>query len=66
MGSKLRTIWQAATRRERILMAASVAYLLWPMDLLPEALLGLIGLTDDAAALGLLLALVRRIRQRSQ
>ena len=64
MGSKLQRIWQAATRRERILMAASVAYLLWPLDLLPEALLGLIGLTDDVAALGLLLALVRRIRQR--
>jgi uncharacterized membrane protein YkvA (DUF1232 family) len=45
-------------------MAASVAYLLWPMDFLPEGLLGLIGLTDDVAALGLLVALVRRIRQR--
>lgn len=31
-----------------------VAYFLMPFDLLPESLLGIFGLVDDAAALGLL------------
>lgn len=36
--------------------AAALAYLLSPLDLVPEALFGIVGLVDDAAVL-LLLAL---------
>jgi uncharacterized membrane protein YkvA (DUF1232 family) len=57
-------LWRAATGREKLMMALCVAYILWPADLVPEALFGLLGLTDDLAALGVLLAMARRIGQR--
>jgi uncharacterized membrane protein YkvA (DUF1232 family) len=60
----LRWIWQGATRKERLVLVLALVYLISPFDVLPEALLGPIGLTDDLAALGVLLSLVRRIRLR--
>jgi uncharacterized membrane protein YkvA (DUF1232 family) len=60
----LRRIWQGATRKERLVLVLALVYLISPFDVLPEALLGPIGLTDDLAALGVLLSLVRRIRLR--
>src|SRR5690348_13196769 len=39
--------------KARLLLAA--AYVISPVDLLPEALMGVIGLTDDAGALALVL-----------
>jgi uncharacterized membrane protein YkvA (DUF1232 family) len=64
----LRRIWRGATRKERLVLVLALVlalvYLISPFDVLPEALLGPIGLTDDLAALGVLLSLVRRIRLR--
>lgn len=60
----IRQIWQRATGRERFLILACLAYVLWPLDLIPESLFGLVGLTDDLAAIGVLLSVVNRIRQR--
>jgi uncharacterized membrane protein YkvA (DUF1232 family) len=60
----LRWIWQGATRKERLVLVLALVYLISPFDVLPEALLGPIGLTDDLAALGVLLSLARRIRLR--
>jgi uncharacterized membrane protein YkvA (DUF1232 family) len=60
----LRRIWQGATRKERLVLVLALVYLISPFDVLPEALLGPIGLTDDLAALGVLLSLARRIRLR--
>ena len=57
-------IWRAATMGERLVMVLSLAYILWPFDLVPEAIFGLVGLTDDLAALGVLLAIARRARLR--
>ena len=39
-------------------IAAILIYLFSPIDLLPEALLGLFGLTDDVAAVCLLIKLL--------
>jgi len=60
----LRRIWQGATGRERLLLGLSAAYLLWPFDVVPEALFGLVGLTDDLVALGVLVSLARRVLER--
>jgi uncharacterized membrane protein YkvA (DUF1232 family) len=57
-------IWQQATRRERLLLGAAALYLLWPFDVFPEGLFGLVGLTDDVVALGVLLSLARRVLGR--
>jgi uncharacterized membrane protein YkvA (DUF1232 family) len=59
----IRRLWQAATARERLLMLACLAYVAWPFDVIPD-LFGLVGLTDDLAALGVLWTLVKRIRPR--
>lgn len=40
---------------------ASILYILSPIDLLPEAILGPIGLIDDAAVLGVAFVLVSNI-----
>ncbi len=37
----------------KLLMVASIVYLLLPVDMLPEAALGLAGLLDDLAIMGL-------------
>jgi uncharacterized membrane protein YkvA (DUF1232 family) len=60
----IRRVWRAATTRERAVLLACLAYLAWPLDVIPEGLFGLVGLTDDLAALGVLWTLVRRIRLR--
>ena len=60
----IRGVWQAATTRERLVLLACLAYVAWPFDVIPESLFGLVGLTDDLAALGVLWTLVRQIRQR--
>jgi len=62
--ARLREVWGAATTGERLLLAAGFAYLVWPLDFVPEALFGLVGLTDDLAALALLGSLYGRIRKR--
>jgi uncharacterized membrane protein YkvA (DUF1232 family) len=57
-------LWRGATGRERLLLGLSAAYLLWPFDVVPEALFGLVGLTDDLVALGILVSLARRVLGR--
>jgi uncharacterized membrane protein YkvA (DUF1232 family) len=60
----VRRIWTGASRGERLVLLAALAYLLWPLDVVPEALFGLLGLTDDLAAAGVLLAVARRALRR--
>ncbi|NTV47445.1 MAG: DUF1232 domain-containing protein [Chlorobiales bacterium] len=62
----IRNTWQAATTGERAILISSLAYLLWPFDIFPEAVFGVFGLTDDIAALGLLVSKIRQIRARLQ
>lgn len=62
----IRNTWQAATLGERALLVGSLAYLLWPFDLIPEAMFGALGLTDDLAAVALLVTKIRQIRARLQ
>ncbi|MDN4476430.1 DUF1232 domain-containing protein [Demequina sp. SYSU T00192] len=44
--------------------AGAVLYTLWPLDLIPELVLGPLGLVDDAGLWGILIVLVTREKQR--
>ena len=44
--------------------AGALLYGLWPVDLIPELVLGPLGLVDDAGVWGILLVLVTREKQR--
>ncbi|ACF14069.1 hypothetical protein Ctha_1611 [Chloroherpeton thalassium ATCC 35110] len=60
----IKLIWRAATKSERVLLVVCILYILWPLDLFPEAVFGFFGLIDDAAALATLVAVIKRIRSR--
>ncbi|WP_211204015.1 DUF1232 domain-containing protein [Chloroherpeton thalassium] len=47
-----------------MLLVVCILYILWPLDLFPEAVFGFFGLIDDAAALATLVAVIKRIRSR--
>ena len=57
-------IWRGASSGERLILGLLAAYFLWPFDVVPEALFGLVGLTDDLVALGVLVSMARRILGR--
>ncbi|WP_062293106.1 DUF1232 domain-containing protein [Demequina phytophila] len=44
--------------------AGAVVYTLWPIDAIPELVLGPLGLLDDAGLWGILLVLLTREKQR--
>ncbi len=52
----LRGDYPQLTRGHLALLAAAVAYVVSPIDLLPEGLLGVFGLADDTVVLGWLVA----------
>jgi len=45
-----RAFWQAATTRDKLVMILGIIYVVSPVDLLPEAILGPFGLLDDGGA----------------
>ncbi|NTW50423.1 MAG: DUF1232 domain-containing protein [Chlorobiales bacterium] len=62
----IRDTWRAATLGERAILVSCLTYLVWPFDLFPEALFGVLGLTDDFAAVAILVTKVKQIRARLQ
>ncbi len=54
----LRGRWDGLSRRRLLLMLLALVYIVSPVDLLPEALLTLPGLADDAVIAGWLVAAV--------
>jgi len=60
----VKLIWQTATKTERVLLVVCLLYILWPLDLFPEAVFGVFGLVDDAAALATFVGLINQIRSR--
>ncbi len=52
------------TKADLFLIALALAYVLSPVDLIPELITGPLGLTDDMAALTLVAATFLRARNR--
>lgn len=44
-------IWQAAKLRERMIIVIGLIYIILPFDIVPEIILGPLGLLDDGGAL---------------
>ncbi|MCS6988452.1 MAG: DUF1232 domain-containing protein [Chloroherpetonaceae bacterium] len=61
---KIRAIWQTATTFEKLTLILSVAYMLFPLDFLPEAVFGPFGIFDDATALGVFVWTIRGVIKR--
>lgn len=55
---RLRKFWQGASRKDRLVIVVGLVYLLSPIDIIPEAVLGVLGLADDGVVL---LALARTV-----
>jgi uncharacterized membrane protein YkvA (DUF1232 family) len=58
--SWLREVWRNLTTSEKFWALFLVAYIISPIDLLPEAFLGVFGLVDDAGAFVLLVKILLR------
>lgn len=57
---KIITILNKMNKAELIKIASILIYLFSPIDILPEALLGPLGLADDAAAIALLIQTIMK------
>ena len=56
MRPALRGHYRQVTRRHLALLVGALVYIVSPIDLLPEGLLGIFGLADDTVVLGWLVA----------
>lgn len=52
------------SKSDLVLMVLAAIYVLMPVDLIPELITGPLGLTDDMAAMALIMATVMRARGR--
>ncbi len=63
-------IWQSAKLREKMIIIIGLIYIIMPFDLIPEIILGPLGLLDDGGALLAVLyavmAAVNRQKQRGK
>lgn len=62
----IRRIWQEASFMEKVAMIGSLIYIPFPLDIIPDILVGIagIGFVDDLGALMLFVSTVLRIRNR--
>lgn len=47
----LRNIWRSAKLREKVIVILGIIYVVSPIDIIPEAILGPFGLLDDGGAI---------------
>lgn len=58
------SFWEKMSSREKVIFIVGVIYLFSPIDFVPEALLGPIGLLDDGGVLLGLLRLLWNVHRR--
>lgn len=61
---KLAEIWKTATLFEKLTLFLSAFYVLSPLDIIPEVVLGPFGIFDDATAIGVFIWTLRSIIKR--
>lgn len=64
-----KAFWQTAVLKEKVMLVFGTAYVISPIDFMPEALMGPIGLADDATAslvliLGVAYGVAKRYREQ--
>lgn len=57
-------IWKAASIKEKVVVVIGLLYLLSPLDIIPEIILGPLGLLDDGGALIVILLTLTTIHSR--
>ena len=58
--------WKTALLREKVVIVLGILYALSPIDLIPEVILGPLGLLDDGGAIFVVLLTVLGILRRQQ
>lgn len=58
------SLWARATMKEKAVLVIALIYILSPIDLLPELILGPLGLADDGAAIVIIGKLLYDLYQR--
>ncbi len=56
----------AMSRTDLVMLVLAILYIVSPIDVIPELVTGPLGLTDDVAAFGLVVALLLRSRPASR
>lgn len=59
-----RNFWQKMTLKEKLLIITGILYVVSPVDFIPEAVLGPLGLLDDGGAVVALLTTANSISRR--
>ena len=62
--SPQRNFWQKMTLKEKLLIIIGILYVVSPVDFIPEAVLGPLGLLDDGGAVVALLTTANSISRR--
>lgn len=60
------TFWKAAHLRDKWIIIIGIIYVLSPLDIIPEVVLGPLGLLDDGGAIFVVLLTLWRILKRVQ
>ena len=60
------TFWKAAQLHDKLIIIVGIIYVLSPIDLIPEVLLGPLGLLDDGGAIFVVLLTLWRVLKRVQ
>lgn len=60
------TFWKAARLRDKWIIIIGIIYVLSPLDIIPEVVLGPLGLLDDGGAIFVVLLTLWRILKRAQ
>lgn len=60
------TFWKTAFLREKAVIILGVLYVLSPLDLIPEVILGPLGLLDDGGAIFVVLLIILGILKRQK
>lgn len=64
--TELNTFWKAAQLRDKIIIVIGLLYVISPLDIIPEVILGPLGLLDDGGALFAVVLTMWRVLKRLQ
>ena len=62
--NELVALWKGSSLREKAIVVVGLLYLLSPLDLIPEVILGPLGLLDDGGALIVILLTLVTVHNR--
>lgn len=64
--NEIAALWKASNVKEKAIVAIGLLYLLSPLDIIPEVILGPLGLLDDGGALVVILLTLVSVHKRTR